>query len=270
MTTEGQAMEQDAFAYVAETAGSTAPRVVFLDTEVFDRAKYNFDSAVLQACADLAESHNLTLLIPRVTEDEIKRHIQERAEKAVDALQKAEKDAPLLKLWHKWPQQFPHQKATLSRSLCDNVSRKLLGFQNRFHVVRLEHEKKELERVLRRYHNGSAPFGTGRKKSEFPDALAIAAVEQYSDNLDLPVAVVSGDSDFQEACRYQDRLFSFASLSSFIDAVLTEDENAEKARKALDADDQLLIEEIREALTDTVVKSWGYDRRTDFRRCSLE
>lgn len=57
------------------------------------------------------------------------------------------------------------------------------------------------------YFAGSPPFGTGKKKNEFPDALALNALEATAAARDIAILVVSKDNDWMAFCEASDRLF---------------------------------------------------------------
>jgi len=68
----------------------------------------------------------------------------------------------------------------------------------------------DLSRLVQMYFDAEAPFeNTGDKKSEFPDALALLAIEEWADNENIRVLAVSTDKGWKE----------FASTSNRIDVI---------------------------------------------------
>ncbi|WP_306261011.1 PIN domain-containing protein [Pararhizobium sp. IMCC21322] len=57
------------------------------------------------------------------------------------------------------------------------------------------------------YFAGEPPFGSGRKKDEFPDALALNALEQIATDRDIGILVISKDGDWKAFCNNSPRLF---------------------------------------------------------------
>lgn len=57
------------------------------------------------------------------------------------------------------------------------------------------------------YFDGIPPFGVGNKKSEFPDALALNALEKYADQQGLFILVASKDKDWKAFCRDSAHLY---------------------------------------------------------------
>jgi hypothetical protein len=78
--------------------------------------------------------------------------------------------------------------------------------------------------VLERYFASAPPFGNAEaKKHEFPDAFAIQALAEYSEENQLPMFVVSGDQLFQEACSARSHLFAKETISEVLDHVASDD-----------------------------------------------
>ncbi len=57
------------------------------------------------------------------------------------------------------------------------------------------------------YFSGQPPFGTGKKKNEFPDALALKALERTAMDHSLGILVVSKDGDWSKFCSSSERLY---------------------------------------------------------------
>ena len=61
--------------------------------------------------------------------------------------------------------------------------------------------------IFKAYFGGDPPFGTGAKKSEFPDALALNAIERAAEQRGKGIIVVSKDGDWQAFCNKSKRLY---------------------------------------------------------------
>lgn len=57
------------------------------------------------------------------------------------------------------------------------------------------------------YFHGRPPFGSGSKKNEFPDALALNALEAAAANENTCVMVVSSDGDWRAFCEQSSKLY---------------------------------------------------------------
>jgi len=224
----------------------SVPNVVFMDTSIFDGQNYNYESSVFVSFARVVKGKGLTFLLPHPIELEVRRHIKERAQEAVNALEKAKRRAPFLTKWEHWPVKkdgfFP-----LSWELDGIAQQEWQRFLQLFNVVRLSYEYVRLKEVMQWYDSGRAPFGKGKKRKEFPDAFAVAAVSEYAVQNDVAVAVVSQDSDMGSACDHFPSLLHFPSLPAYTEAILSKDTRLEETRLLLTKNEDAIVEHFCEA-----------------------
>lgn len=69
------------------------------------------------------------------------------------------------------------------------------------------------------YFKRAAPFGEGKKKSEFPDAFALSALNEWAESNQEVVFIASQDSDMNGIEVNFPRLFTLSSLEVFLDKV---------------------------------------------------
>ena len=81
----------------------SVPNAVFIDTCVFEELAYNFDSEVLRAFLEVAKPRKVRLIVPDPTQREVWRHIKEKTDEVVKALEDARRKAPFLSKWKHWP-----------------------------------------------------------------------------------------------------------------------------------------------------------------------
>jgi hypothetical protein len=120
----------------------------------------------------------------------------------------------------------------------------------KFNAQRLGYENVSLTRVMNWYEFKRAPFGTGKKRKEFPDAIAIDAIASYADKNKTPVCVVSKDPDFKNACAYYSGLMHFSSLAALTETILSADERVPALRALLGSNPPSLAKKISEAFPD--------------------
>jgi hypothetical protein len=109
--------------------------------------------------------------------------------------------------------------------------------------VRLGYLGIDLKEIMEWYHRGRGPFGP-KKQKEFPDAIALAAILNFSKREKCSIAVVSQDSDFKRACEIYTELLYFNSLPAFTEAILSGDERLSALKTALEADPEKIVEAI--------------------------
>ncbi|MGJ7558721.1 PIN domain-containing protein [Variovorax sp. RB3P1] len=207
------------------------PKHVFLDTNVFAGQSYNFDSSAFTTFTAAAQAHTIELLLPDPIEKEVSRHIRERSEKAVKALNDARREAPFLKKWAHFP------KDSLGEVVDYEITR-VAGnewhrFKKQFTVKQLGYEGVSIAQVMGWYDRAVPPFGTGAKRKEFPDAFAVAILDKYADDNNALIAVVSDDQDMKTACKSRPRFLSFASLPRLTELLVTNSAEVESLREAI-------------------------------------
>ena len=201
------------------------PKAVFLDTQVFDSANYNFASTALKSFVQLCQERSLTLLLPAPTLGEIQRHMLDRAGAAEEAINKAladvQKKAPFLTGSDRFPR--PPKERTRVHVLRRHCDEAWDAFTSQIKTQKLKYDGIQLSTIMMWYELSLAPFGKGKKQKEFPDAIALAILAHYATKSNQFIAVVSDDVDMQKGCERFQSLFHFPSLSSFLEAWLSED-----------------------------------------------
>ena len=210
----------------------SVPTAIFIDTSVLDSQNYNYESSAISSFLNATTNEAITLVLPHPTEQEVLRHINARAKEAVDALEKAKRRAPFLTKWKHWP---TDQKCIFSISWEVNSLAKdeWQSFLKRFQTVRLGYEGIKIEEIMEWYDRASPPFGKGKKRKEFPDALAVAIVLRYAKEHSTAVAVVSHDNDMAQACGLYPELLHFGSLPSYTEATLLSANNFSSAKETV-------------------------------------
>ncbi len=71
--------------------------------------------------------------------------------------------------------------------------------------------------IFDKYFNNLPPFKEGKKKNEFPDAFAIAALEKEAMDNDFKIYVISQDNDWQTACKGNNNLIGLENIEKFLE-----------------------------------------------------
>lgn len=222
----------------------TLPTAVFIDTSVLAGQQYNFESAALSSFVPVASARKLTVLLPDATKREITRQITDRSLEALRALENARRRAPFLAKWKSFPNlpESRHGDWEVKRVALSELK----AFLGRLSVKELGYDGVRVETVMGWYDTATAPFGTGKKRKEFPDAFAIAAVAAYAQSTDSYVAVVSEDGDLKLACDRYPRLLYFESLPALTELLLAEETAVEGVKAVVAASQETLEEAIFE------------------------
>lgn len=222
----------------------SVPSAIFIDTSVFDEQNYNFSSVAMSAFLKAVKDQKVTLLLPDPTQREINRHIKDRSQEVIKALEKAKRKAPFLKKWKAWPAK--RSDFRLDYELHKIANDEWNSFLGHFKVENLGYNGLALEEVMDWYDEQRSPFGAGRKRKEFPDALALAALLAYIKSNGVSVAVVSKDAGFEKACEFYSELLYFSSLTALTEALISADKRVAQVKKVIESDPTLIVEKIKE------------------------
>jgi hypothetical protein len=240
----------------------STPIAICLDTQVFDGANYNFRSTSMSSFVKLCQERDLTLLLPSPIKDEIHRHMLDRAKQADAVLDKAfndvQKKAPFLSKWDRYP--VVAKEKVRIHTLNRHCREAFDTFCRQLKVEQLGYKDVQLSTIMSWYNLSSPPFGEGKKRKEFPDAVSLAILDNYAKKNNETVAVVSDDSDMQAGCDRFQNLLHFPSMSSLIESFLSEDKRVDLYLNLINAG----IDDLNEVLTNEMT-SWGVFRHHDRR-----
>ena len=193
---------------------------VTFDTSIFFKYQHNLEHPMIERLADPNES-SFRFVLSEVVLREIEDDLADRGNKAWDSIRKACEavrqsrlmtDDMLERLDELVGEMISSEDATRSR---------LSDFESRMQMEVVSVVHANIEELVRRYFDRSAPFGSARKKHEFPDAIALLSLEKWAEKEQKKILAVSGDSDWAE----------FAKGSQYIDVEVDLPRAIEKLRQ---------------------------------------
>ncbi len=215
------------------------PNIVFIDTCIFDGVAYNFDSEKMKAFLNAAEKAKLTLLLPITTQHEVLRHLDEKQEEVIKALEDVRHKVPFITKWKDWPTK---KENDIKNELRVITSKEWNNFLARLTVIKIDYSDLKIEQVMSWYSEKLPPFENGRK--EFPDAISIALVLEHARKNDCNIAIISTDGGVQEACQRFPELLRFPNLPAYTEALLASDSRVDLVRATISKDTSLLKQAI--------------------------
>ena len=209
---------------------------VFIDTEGFIRAQYDWDGRILSKLVEFAKQGNLRLLTTDITKREVYVHLREHLIEATNAVKKYRivlgqvQNSDIIatlsdaEAFTKLKQSFePFLCATQAIDVPTAIS---------------------LEDLFADYFALRPPF-SNRKKSEFPDAVVIASLRAWCAKRNTNAYVVSGDPDLKHCCSASGPLLYAASIEEIISRATVSQELHDALQHAL-SENELLIEWLAE------------------------
>jgi hypothetical protein len=171
---------------------------VSLDTQAFESASFNFKAVPFKALEDLASKGHVRLVMTDITVREVRARIEKTVVAQLGPVEKLKKQARVLR-----SSDLPEVHAALdldaARVVAD-LHRQFDEFLSRTDTTVIDTSQLPAGPVFEKYFAGTAPFGTGNKKAEFPDAFIVDGLRRWSEENGELVQVVSGDDGLRDAC----------------------------------------------------------------------
>jgi hypothetical protein len=195
---------------------------ITVDAETVERSGFHFDAGLLAQLKQFVNGPT-DVVISIVVASEILKHLIERTRLAKDAIEAAHKKAVDFGLKKHndfvFAEPAPDVRA-VAKSRLEKFFREI-GAQI------LPVDDVPMRDVFQKYFTAAPPFAaSGKKKNEFPDAVALLSVEVWANKNNKSVLAVSGDKDWAEYAENSERIDVVSDLS---DALAVLQEHAEEA-----------------------------------------
>jgi len=204
--------------------GEIETRAIFVDTSVFVSTNFG-GSALFRSLVTMANKGGASFILADITIKEVKSNIASSVRESIRELKRLSskvkilsrsEDSGLSGLFKKYDED------ALTEAVWAQLEQDLsLGNLQLVPVANVNPD-----RVFSRYFQKEAPFADGKKKSEFPDAFAICALEDWCTANSSKLYVLSEDEDWKKACLASPQLIHIA-LSDLVE-MLWKEENANR------------------------------------------
>ena len=266
------------------------PRLVALDTEVFDRFNFNYNSKPVLALIELVKEEKIKLFLTSVTYGEVKAHITEGSKQTEIVVKRAMKD--LKKNLSTPPQELRRAKVSSNSGLFsvfrttvknsipnfEQINQELLDQfesfvqQAMFSIIEVNQVSPDI--VFNNYFSKSPPFSEGKKKYEFPDAFSLLSLEKEAEARQKNIYIVSNDSDWERFCKSSDNLVFTKDLNDLLE-IINRETNSDEVDKCYELyrtkedeikkriQDDFLNLDFSTDLSDTISIEWGSETIDD-------
>lgn len=192
---------------------------ISIDTSVFEQHQFGFETGVLAQMSQF-DGSNIQHLVVDTVLHEIKSHLNAQSE-----LVKAQVKNALKPLGNSWGVDKESQEETMKvlfgeKSGSTRTKERLDAFLLDSSAVILESpDLVKLSDILARYFHAKPPFGDKEsKKREFPDAVALLALEGWGGQQNRGVLVVSRDGDWKRFCEESESVYFIDNLPQALSA----------------------------------------------------
>lgn len=245
--------------------------IIFIDTNIFVSENYFLEGNSINQLMTLAEDGFINILWPEIAYEEVKSHLLR------DVLgnfrEVCGKDNKALRN----NDVFLSFCQTGAKSVERCVLKKLERFKSRSNAYIIPYSYCiDVEGVFKKYFNKEKPFGSDKKKYEFPDAFIIQALEKYCQGTGLnKIIVLTQDKDFVSSSSH---LKVVRDYKQYVSDKLADKVVMDELHESLDKNSILLIKEwqkeIEELLNDdrTYLVFCNYDDISDItiKQCRIK
>jgi hypothetical protein len=197
-------------------------RNIFIDTTFFRATNFGFKSKKYQSLVSLAQQRSISIKLTDITVKEIESNIRVSLFQAEEALKSFRNKAYILRNLQSGPFVDIFDQVDLEEyevSLLDQFQE----FLDNAQVQIIPTESVPPGKIFDLYFSRKPPFGSGKKKTEFPDAFVIEALKVWCAENNESLYICSDDNDIRGACQDNDRLFYIETLDIFTDRVIRTD-----------------------------------------------
>ena len=192
---------------------------ITLDTTIFEQKNLQLDSASFQVLARLS-NRGFCFLLTKIVCNEVICHLEDASSEALNSAKKGIGLAVRVFGTKKPTRKKLLDKITGGISPRENALKFFFEYMQDSNCKILDDGRLVDTRILfRDYFAKQAPFGIGKKKSEFPDALALNALERTAIDDKVNILVVSKDNGWKEFCEQSKCLYYIPDLNQSLSLI---------------------------------------------------
>lgn len=193
---------------------------IFLDTNVFESAKFSYTSENMKRLLEKTKNPNIKLKIVDVVKNEVEKRIKSNISDSLEPIDK-NKLAIIASSLDLDPDAG---KMHIINQLIDKLKKTFNTFLavNDIEIISSNYDLTEL---TERYFNLRTPF-TEQKKHEFPDAIILLTIKRYhNNNPDKTIATISNDNSFKEFAK-ENNIQNFDKISNALSFLIKQNETS--------------------------------------------
>jgi len=164
---------------------------IFLDTNVFESAKFDLSKRNFKNLIDICNTNDLTIYVDEVVKNEVFKRIEKVIDKSVSKLSK--QDLEYINRVSKLPANTVDLKVEILRAIKKEMND---FFDNSVEIIPCNYFHEDL---LTLYFDKIYPF-EDRKKEEFPDAIMLLSLKKFSNDSEQKIMLISNDNGVLEFC----------------------------------------------------------------------
>lgn len=225
-------------------------RSVFIDTSAYEDKKFQFGQHSLKKVEQYINTGDINLLITTITFREIIAHLKKYSDEAVAKIKRVRNEAKFLRNTPELPAYGIFEEIK-SDTVLEIVKNKFSTFINSGAVKWLKIDEINPNIIFEQYFAKVPPFDSTKKKSEFPDAFCLEAVNKYSQDTGEHVYIISKDGDMAKYASQHPNLIHLNQIDDFIDLVTRNSDELKEPAVFADS----VFEQIKSDLEEKIIKN---------------
>lgn len=191
---------------------------ITLDTSIFDGNRLLLEKGLLGKLSQFKNS-KVKFVLTDIVVHELKKHLNEKIKASKNSLEKSIEDAREHLFFEGSDLNEAKEKILKGKNTEDLAKSRVENFIESTGAQLLDSGSYVSVSELRdKYFNNEAPFATtGKKKNEFPDAIALMALESWAEANDERIYAVAKDKDWELYCQELECIDYFEDLSKALD-----------------------------------------------------
>ncbi|BAU44753.1 PIN domain-containing protein [Leptolyngbya sp. O-77] len=180
---------------------------ITLDTSIFDAQGLRLESGLLKQLEQFQDS-STRLILSEIVKEEVLSHLMEKARDTQKEIEKSLKQAK--EQWRVEEQDVEKIKEII---FCGHEAKEVVfeRFNQFSELTSIEIVEAQnhvmISDLIQKYFKARPPFSEiGKKKNEFPDAIALMSLETWANKHQTKVIVVTSDDDWKKFCKDSGRL----------------------------------------------------------------
>jgi len=187
---------------------------ITLDTSIFESQAFKLESGLLKQLEQFRDS-STKLIISEVVKEEVLSHLTVKTKEAKKDIEKFLKQAK--DYWQLEDSEIERIKESVfdEREAQEVVFERFDQFTEDTSLEVIEaKDYLVIDALIQKYFRAEPPFSeTGKKKNEFPDAIALISLERWAEQNETKMIVVSSDNDWKNFCKKSKYLVSVDDLA---------------------------------------------------------
>jgi len=181
---------------------------ISLDTSIFEAQGLKLESGLLKQLDQFLDS-STKLIISEVVKEEVLSHLTKKTKDAQRDIDKSLKDAK--DYWQVEDSDIEDIKNSVfgGREAQKVASERFSQFIEATSLEIIEAQDYLIvSELIQKYFRSQPPFSeNGKKKNEFPDAIALISLETWANKNQTKIIVVTSDNDWKNFCKGSERLY---------------------------------------------------------------